>query len=128
MTPAEALTATIGLTLMYVEAILISTLIIRRGIVHLDPSRKLPDSSSEAIFDLRATGFWIGICETVLIFVLVCAGEYSALAIIVGAKEFVRKEKIQSNPSYYLLGTLANLTVAVLLAGLGCILFLPQGL
>ena len=53
-------------------------------------------------------------CETLLIFVLVYKDEFSALAIIIGAKEFVRKEKIQQNPSYYLLGTLINLSMAVL--------------
>lgn len=49
-----------------------------------------------------------------LVFALVCHGEYSALAIIFGAKEFVRREKIQQNPSHYLLGTLVNISLAVL--------------
>ncbi len=48
------------------------------------------------------------------IFILVYKNEFSALAIIIGAKEFVRKEKIQENPSYYLLGTLINLGMAVI--------------
>ena len=105
---------------LFLLSFVLSTLVIRRGIPKLSSdnasSGPLPDSSSGAVFDLKATGFWIGFCETLLIFVLVFAGEYSALAIIVGAKEFVRSEKIQSNPSYYLLGTLANLSIAVLFA------------
>ena len=46
----------------------------------------------------------------------VCAEELGALAIIIGAKEFVRKENIQKDPSYYLLGTLINVSVALALA------------
>jgi hypothetical protein len=62
---------------------------------------------------VRSTGFWIGFFETLLIYVFVYLGEYRALAIIIGAKEFVRKDKIQDNPSYYLLGTLINVTLAM---------------
>ncbi len=47
---------------------------------------------------------------------LVAKAEYAALAIIIGAKEFVRKENIKTHPSYYLLGTLINLSVAVVSA------------
>jgi len=32
------------------------------------------------------------------------------------AKEFVRREKIEKNPAYYLLGTLINLATAILFA------------
>ncbi len=112
---------------------LVSTLLIRWGIPKLKTgplpesaqagqlpksaqAGQLPESSSSAIFDLRSTGFWIGLCETFLIFVLVFASEFGALAIIIGAKEFTRAEKIRENPSYYLLGTLANLCVAILFA------------
>lgn len=117
----------VWLTGLFLASFILSTVIIRVGIPRLhatssapsDPPGQLPDSSSTAIFDLRATGFWIGFCETFLIFVLVYSGELSAMAIIIGAKEFVRNEKIQQNPSYYLLGTLANLVVAVLFAMIG---------
>ena len=47
---------------------------------------------------------------------LVFAGAFNALAIIIGAKQFVRNEQIRLIPSYYLLGTLANLCIAVLFA------------
>lgn len=119
----------------FLTAFLVSTLIIRLGIPKLqddaietkstapaDPvatlleQGRLPESSSSAVFDIKSTGFWIGLCETFLIFVLVFANAFSALAIIIGAKQFVRNEKIKINPSYYLLGTLANLCIAVLFA------------
>ncbi len=108
-------------TLLLLASFVISTLIIRLGIPRLHTSdgeapKALPESASTKVFDIRATGFWIGFCETFLIFLLVIAGEFSALAIIIGAKEFVRNKAIIDNPSYYLLGTLANLAVAVLFA------------
>ncbi|RMF64355.1 MAG: hypothetical protein D6743_09415 [Calditrichaeota bacterium] len=79
--------------------------------------RTLPESGAEKkIFDIRSTGFWIGLFETLLVFVFVYEGDYGALAIIIGAKEFVRKQKIEENPSYYLLGTLINVSIALLLA------------
>ena len=77
----------------------------------------LPDSSpGNPFFDFGAAGFWIGLCETVLIFLFVYLSALGALAIIVAAKEFVRKEQIQEDATYYLLGTLANTTIALLLA------------
>ena len=116
-------------------AFVLSTYLIRAGIPKLesdyietktletDPlaslirDGRLPESSRAGrIFDLKSTGFWIGLTETVLIFILVFAGAFSALAIIIGAKQFVRNEKINLIPSYYLLGTLANLCIAVLFA------------
>ncbi len=104
-------------------AFLLSTLVVRRGIPKLKGAEKLPDSSAGGpIFDFGAAGFWIGFCETILIFFLVLEGEYGALAIIIGAKEFVRKEKIEQNASYYLLGTLVNLTIAVAFARLAMVL------
>lgn len=54
--------------------------------------------------------------ETLLVFVFVYEGEYGALAIIIGTKEFVRKEQIQKNPTYFLLGTLVNVSVALVFA------------
>lgn len=118
---------------LFFVSVILSTLIIRLGIPRLNDgsapvddaqfSEKdkghappLPESSSTNVFDFKSTGFWIGFCETFLIFVLVYANAFSALAIIIGAKQFVRSEKIQERPSYYLLGTLANLAVASLFA------------
>jgi hypothetical protein len=108
------------IVILFLLSFVLSTLLIRKGIPQLrsnsSPTEPLPESTSSQLFDVRATGLWIGFCETFLVFVLVYKGEFSALAIIIGAKEFVRKEKIQQNPSYYLLGTLINLSVSVLFA------------
>ncbi len=98
------------LTVAFIISFLLSTFIIRFCILkRLTPG----DSSAKGS---KAVGFWIGFCETLLIFLFVTAGQYGALAIIMGAKEFVRKEKIQEDASYYLLGTLVNLTLAILAA------------
>lgn len=121
-----------GVISLFIISFVLSTLVIRLGIPRLSDDRqvkspssedhphlhglKLPESSSDAVFDLRSTGFWIGLCETFLIFVLVYAEAFNALAIIIGAKQFVRSEKIAERPSYYLLGTLANLALAILFA------------
>ncbi|MEO0465337.1 MAG: hypothetical protein AAF216_02245 [Pseudomonadota bacterium] len=116
---------------IFLTSFILSTLAIRLGIPRLNDgvetksmSREhpdfeglmLPESASTAVFDIKSTGFWIGFCETFLIFVLVYAGAFNALAIIIGAKQFVRSEKIKENPSYYLLGTLTNLAIAVVAA------------
>ncbi len=68
------------------------------------------------VVDWRSAGLWIGMCEVALVFPLVYYKEFGALAIIFGAKEYVRKERIQKDPSHYLLGTLVNLSIAVLMA------------
>ncbi len=76
-----------------------------------DADKKTPGAGG-----YKSTGFWIGFCETLMVFVFVAGEDYGAIAIIIGAKEFVRKEKIQANPAYYLLGTLVNVAVALLAA------------
>lgn len=120
----------------FLLAFILSTLIIRIGIPKLNTGMvetrseeasdpldalirhgRLPESSKAGrVFDWQSTGIWIGLTETLLIFVLVFAGAFNALAIIIGAKQFVRNEQIRLIPSYYLLGTLANLCIAVLFA------------
>ena len=117
-------------------AFILSTLIIRIGIPKLKTSGmetksetpndalealishgRLPESSRAGrVFDWQSTGLWIGLTETLLIYILVFAGAFNALAIIIGAKQFVRNEQIRMIPSYYLLGTLTNLCLAVLFA------------
>ena len=93
-----------------VSSMAVSTLAIQYGLRRLQKAEPAKES------ERRNLGFWIGCFETVLIFVFVFHDEFSALAIIFAAKEFVRKEKILADPGYYLLGTLANLSIAVLFA------------
>jgi hypothetical protein len=96
-------------------AFLLATWLIRRGIPCLRAGAALPDSSQGSpVIDFGAAGFWIGACEMILFFLFAAEGEYGALALVVGAKEVVRREKIATDASYYLLGTLANLTIALL--------------
>ena len=71
---------------------------------------------AKPVFDWRSLGLWIGLCEILIVFPLVCHSEYGALAIIFGAKECVRKTKIEKNPARYLLGTLVSLSLAILFA------------
>lgn len=73
-------------------------------------------ASAKPVFDWRSPGLWIGLCEVLIVFPLICHSEYGALAIIFGAKEYVQKEKILKDPARYLLGTLANLALAILFA------------
>lgn len=109
---------------LFLGAFTLSTVLIRRGLPQLRPSSRpegatgpqLPDSASDAVFDFRGTGFWIGLCEHVLIFSLVLGSGFEALAIFFAAKGFVRTEAIKENASYYLLGTLINFTIALLAA------------
>ncbi len=115
---------------MFIVSFIVSTFLIRWGIPKLKPETKpkdadvasestvpIPQGDSQApIFDYRASGFWIGFFETLLVFTFVCQEQYGALAIIIGAKQIVRKEKIEENPSYYLLGTLVNVSIALLFA------------
>jgi len=99
----------------------LSSLLIGGGIPHLRKKdaggeEDAPPPRRGPVFDWRSAGLWIGMCEVALVFPLVYYKQFGALAIIFGAKEYVRKEDIRKDPSHYLLGTLVNLSVAVLLA------------
>ncbi len=104
----------------FAVSFLLTTWLIRWGIPKLETDKgdePLPESgATDKILNVGSVGFWIGFCETLLVFTFVYKGEYGALAIIIGAKQFVRKENIQKNPSYYLLGTLINISLALLFA------------
>ena len=109
------------LSISFFASIVLTSWLIAWGIPKLDqekPGEKSTPASGTKIkaFNLKSTGFWIGFCETLLVFAFVYAGEYGALAIIMGAKGIVRKENIQDNPSYYLLGNLINVSVALVFA------------
>lgn len=89
----------------------LSSVILRRIILYVNPSCAIRKG-----IDLRDIGLWIGLCEFVLILSFVFVEEYTAIAIIFAAKELVRAEDIKKNPSYYLLGTLLNVTLSILSA------------
>jgi hypothetical protein len=96
----------------FLLSILASTLVIRVGLRHL----RHKDTIQETVKAFPPSGFWIGFFETILVFVFVMEREYSGLAIIIAAKEFVRRTEIAKDPVYYLLGTLANIAIAILFA------------
>ena len=94
-----------------------ATVLIGAGIPNL--RRDEGDTKSDRpkrVFDWRSAGLWIGLCEVAIVFVLVLQSEYGALAVIFGAKEYVRKDRIKKDPAHYLLGTMANLAIAILFA------------
>ncbi len=96
---------------------LVATVLIGAGIPNL--RRDEGDTKSDRpkrVFDWRSAGLWIGLCEVAIVFVLVLQSEYGALAVIFGAKEYVRKDRIKKDPAHYLLGTMANLAIAILFA------------
>lgn len=67
--------------------------------------------------EVRDTGFVIGKAENALVYVLILAGAYTALALIFAAKSLVRREDITSgDTTYYLAGTMVNFTYSVVFA------------
>lgn len=98
----------------------IASVLIGWGIPHLRRDEGDADDSASVrpkrVFDWKSAGLWIGLCEVAIVFVLVLQSEYGALAVIFGAKEYVRKDRIKKDPAHYLLGTMANLALAILFA------------
>ena len=105
--------------LAFVLSMIFSSLLIRLGIPWLKCATiKVPDQTINPAYGLTwftDIGFWIGFFETMIIFVFVMNKEFSGLALIFGAKEFVRKEEIKKDPAYYLLGTLINLGISLVI-------------
>lgn len=58
-------------------------------------------------------GFVIGKIEDVLVITFVLLGEFTALALVFAAKSIVRRDPETEHASYYVLGTLANFTWAL---------------
>ncbi len=55
----------------------------------------------------------IGKCENLLAVTFVLAGEVMGLALIFTAKSLVRRNEMEGDPGYYLVGTLVNFTWSV---------------
>jgi hypothetical protein len=71
----------------------------------------------------RDTGFVVGKCENILIFVFMLASAYTALGLVFTAKTVVRLEDARREPLFYLAGTMVNVTYSVLVALLVKLLF-----
>ena len=53
-------------------------------------------------------GVLIGKLENIIIVLIISGGSITALALIFTAKSLMRKDEMQKDPEYYMLGTLAN--------------------
>jgi len=62
-----------------------------------------------------AAGTIIGKCENVIILSFILMEAYTALALVVTAKTLIRKEEIERNEMYFLVGTLTNVSYSVLI-------------
>lgn len=71
-----------------------------------------PDTDIEGVFDV---GSIIGIIERFLVFIFACFGNFAAVAIIITVKTWARNEDLKEKDfrNKYLLGTLASLTMAL---------------
>ena len=84
-------------------------------VVRISLRRALGPDYEEGIgSEVKDTGFVIGKAENVLVYVLIFAGAYTALALVFAAKSLVRREDITSgDTTYYLAGTMVNFTYSV---------------
>lgn len=63
-----------------------------------------------------AAGQIIGKCENIIILSFILLEAYTALALVITAKTLVRKEEIEKNEMYFLVGTLVNVSYSVLIS------------
>jgi len=61
-----------------------------------------------------AAGRIIGKCENIIILSFILMEAYTALALVVTAKTLIRKEEIEKNEMFFLVGTLTNVSYSVL--------------
>lgn len=95
--------------LVYVGAFFLNSLLLR-AILRFVQSTKKEVSLG---IDFRDHGTWIGLCEHFLVVSFVLLDQYTALALIFGAKELARKDDVIADPGYYLLGTLLNICLSL---------------
>jgi len=103
----------LGLLLLvgYAVGFVVSSLLLRAILRFVDPELR---PKIRLAVDFHDVGTWIGLCEFFLVVSFVLVGEYTAIALIFAAKELVRADRIREQPSYYLLGTLLNISFALL--------------
>lgn len=101
--------ATSRLILCFLLSVLSSTIIIRVGLSRAGEAGRKP---------FPTAGFWIGFFETVLIFVFVIEREYTGLALIVAATQFLgpREAATEDGRVRYRLASLVTTSVAVIFA------------
>lgn len=85
-----------------------------RYVLQFESNRDLEAELGQEAID---TGAIIGKCENLLVFALILAGAYTALAVIFAAKSIIRREDMTSGDTlYYLAGTMVNFTYSVVFA------------
>jgi hypothetical protein len=87
-----------------------------------------PKESIQAKRRRNKIGFIIGRCENILILTFIILSEFTALMIIIGVKGLVRGKDIEDRPGYYLVGTLVNVTISILLSILVKFLLVKYGI
>lgn len=87
--------------------------VIVRKLIGDPPSKDTPQGKLTHRTDPGAV---IGKCENILVMALVLMGQYEGLGLLFAAKSIARMEQSKENPSYYLGGTLVNVTWSVLVA------------
>lgn len=67
---------------------------------------------------LANAGKWIGIVERVIVFILVLAGQYAAISILIAAKGIIRfneKDRPEIKTEYLVIGTLISIGIAMII-------------
>ena len=118
MVAAEVVRLLTGVDGVVVVGGLLALVVTSGYVVRASLSYALGSDYSVAIgSEVKDTGFVIGKAENVLVYVLILAGAYTALAVIFAAKSLVRREDITSgDTTYYLAGTMVNFTYSVAFA------------
>jgi len=96
-------------TAAYVGGFLLGSLLLRAILKSIKPNKTI-----KWWIELRDHGTWIGLCEHFLVVSFVLADEYTAIALVFAAKELVRSEEVKKDPGYYLVGTLLNISISLL--------------
>ncbi len=94
----------------YVLGFMVDSLVLRAILRFLSPELRARVGRG---LDVRDVGFWIGMCEHFLVVTFVLFHDFVAIGIVFAAKEFVRSDKVKQDPTYYLLGTMLNISMAV---------------
>ncbi len=103
------------LILSAVISFLLISVVLRGILLYVNPGLRQKRNLTVKV-QSKDVGTWIGLCEFVLILLFVFLHEYTAIAIVFAAKEIVRSGEVREDPSYYLLGTLLNVSLSILFA------------
>lgn len=98
---------------------------VQKSVSIFTPDNPLPSLNQQTIESISHAnqndktirdGYLIGKCENTIIFAMVLADAFTGLALVFAAKNLVRKEEIQQNSSFFLVGTMLNFTVTLVIA------------